>query len=517
MKKNRIFAVVPLIAFLIAAVSCEKQVILSDSGAVLEKGSLDDKVSIYFNTDAAVGKTVELTLDAGEGSRRIGFNVRSSQPLPLSQKITFAVDNELLQDYPSETEYNELPCEFYAFDGGSVTEIRTGKSETGKGLTVYSVSPLGNALAPGRYLLPVRISASLSEIKEPVAYIDVTVRHPYTDPDGVKLYDRDDCITVFYINTSVFDPRLALDHVYYKNDRETKETEILGYGNIIVLRSTLVDYNASTGKVSVKPSNDMRHVIDHYGEIVRPVQESGRKVCLCIEGGGRGIGFCNFTDEQIADFVNQVKLLVETYGFDGVNLWDRNSGYGRPGTPEMNTMSYPKFIKALREALGQDRLITLSDFKEPTEYFNDTEATGGIKVGEYIDYAWSGYVDGYEAIQIVDPWHQGEPCVSSKYPRQPIAGLAPEKYGCIHCTWYTSTNFARVDLVREWVKSGFRNSGISVYYDIRSTLQDEFETVTSNQPTYLLDVLYPMSNFSKTPRLDNPNSPTGYGKWLKEW
>lgn len=119
----------------------------------------------------------------------------------------------------------------------------------------------------------------------------------------------------------------------------------------------------------------------------------------------KGLGFCNLTDAQIEDFAAQVKTVIEQYELDGVNLWDRNSGYGKEGMPAVNTTSYPKLIKALREALGTEKLLTVTVYEEPTATFWDTEATGGIAVGDYIDYAWSGYNSNSEAPQLLDPWH----------------------------------------------------------------------------------------------------------------
>ncbi|MEG2062006.1 MAG: glycosyl hydrolase family 18, partial [Alistipes sp.] len=122
---------------------------------------------------------------------------------------------------------------------------------------------------------------------------------------------------------------------------------------------------------------------------------------------GQGLGFCNMNDAQIADFVTQVKIVVNKYNLDGINLWDRNSGYGKEGMAAVNTTSYPKLIVALRAALGNERLLTVTDHEAPTESFWDTAATGGIEVGQYIDYAWSGYNDENEPQQIIDPYHQG--------------------------------------------------------------------------------------------------------------
>lgn len=98
------------------------------------------------------------------------------------------------------------------------------------------------------------------------------------------------------------------------------------------------------------------------------MKDKGRKICVCIEGAGKGIGFCNMTDAQIADFVSQVKSFVETYDLDGINLWDRGTGYGKEGMPAMNTTSYPKLIKVMREAMP-DKMLTVVDYEEPTEYF----------------------------------------------------------------------------------------------------------------------------------------------------
>ena len=146
----------------------------------------------------------------------------------------------------------------------------------------------------------------------------------------------------------------------------------------------------------------------------------------------------------------------------------------------------------------------------------------GIEVGKYLDYAWAGYVNGDEPIQIIDPYHQGEEYVSTKYPRKPIAGLSPKRYGPIHTTWYELAK-SGYDDVAEWVKQGFRQSNISVYYDIRSNLQDKYEG-----QIYTPDVLLTYLDETALSEGTGPNvylfdienfdtSGSGYGKWLKDW
>ena len=180
----------------------------------------------------------------------------------------------------------------------------------------------------------------------------------------------------------------------------------------------------------------------------------------------------------------------------------------------MNTTSYPKLIKKLREELGPYKLITVADYAAPTEYFWDMDAMGGIEVGPYLDYAWSGYVNGDEPIQIIDPYHQGSEFVSTKYPRKPIAGLSPKRYGCVHTTWY-KIDKSGYESVTEWVVDGLKQNNISVYYDIRSNLQDQFEGHIYT-PQELLDALdYPSSYMFEFNNFRTGGS--GYGKWIKKW
>ena len=468
-----------------------------------------------------------LTFTYGEsGSVSKDVYIRSNKPVESSFTVDlFSAGEEFVKEYSETvgTEYELLPAAFYRFASGDYIDMSRGAEESPVNrLTVYAENALGNVLEPGRYLLPIEAASFTQELEDSLILVDVTVREKFEDPDGFELYAGDDMFTVFYLNTSVYDPRLAYDMIL--SDYSDESAPYYGLGNIVNLRTSSVGYDENTGKVSVVPSADMRYILEHWTERVLPVQETGRKVCLCIEGGGQGIGFCNFTDSQIEDFVSSVKRLVDTYGIDGINLWDRNTGYDRAvenGFHTMNTTSYPKLIRALRESLGPDRLLTVVDYEEPTEYFWDTDATGGVEIGQYIDYAWSGYCSENEPVQIVDPWHQGQEPVSELHPRKPIAGLLPERYGCIQATWYTGGQVMRSSIT-EWVKAGLNQSGITVYYDIRSIIQDRYESGLNN-PGYILSAWFDNPRLQiKVSRLANfqgPHNPSGtkYNKWTKDW
>lgn len=80
-------------------------------------------------------------------------------------------------------------------------------------------------------------------------------------------------------------------------------------------------------------------------------------------------------------------------------------------------------------------MLTLTVYEEPTATFWNTEATGGIAVGDYIDYAWSGYNSESEAPQLLDPWHPEQEYVSaytqSRLPTCPRSGTVASTFPSI--------------------------------------------------------------------------------------
>lgn len=470
------------------------------------------------------GRSIVKTLTLGESAASFesAFYLRSNLPFEQSGTVWLNFAGEdFVREYSqaTKTEYKLLPAAFYKFKLGNSIEVSIGTVETERNvLTVSTKDMFGNFLAPGRYLLPVSgDAAGVCPLGDEPLLIDLTVREPYTDPDGYELYKGKDMMTVFYVNTSMFDPRLANDMVIETGWES--DSPKYGIGNIVNLRVASVSLDETSGRVSALPSNDLRFILEHYTERVLPVQESGRKVCICIESGGKGAGFCNFTDEQIADFTASVKRMVDKYGLDGINLWDRGTGYDKEDSPEMNTTSYPKLIRALRQALGNQKILTVVDYREPTAYFDDIQKTGGIAVGDYIDYAWHGYNNPNEFLQVVDPWAEDKPYHSKKYRGTKIAGLDHTRYGCIHWAPRKSEEgFANEP--KKWCKDNTQNA-LFVFYDIESIIQHGGGDGAAFFPGTLIRLAYNSRYSQDMKRLSNmigtDNNQTQYGKWQKNW
>lgn len=506
------------------AVSCDQVDPVS-----LSRGNLPDETAMVTSTvtlrsSKTSRTTIPVIITTGEGHVTEGLLAAMPNPSRLEQTIMVSAEPSLVEVYNAKhkTDFQEFPAPFFSFGDESTLKIPTGKTSSDIiRLNLCSKNALGNKLEPGKYLLPISAAVSGASMGKNTLYYEITVREPFK---GVAELTEAPAFFVFYLNTTQYDPRLVTDYYLMGSSKDDWYKAI---GSIVNLRRSTVAYDTATGRALLKLAPDLRYVLDHWTTRVRPVQESGRKVCLCIEGGGQGIGFCNMTDSQIEDFVEQVRLLMSQYSFDGINLWDRNSGYGKEGMPPMNTTSYPKLIKALRELLGKDKLLTLTDYEEPTEYFWDTAATGGIKVGEYLDYAWSGYCDEKEAYQIVDPYHQGEAGVSTLHPRKPISGLDSERYGCLNVPWRRQTVQDEAEFLaweeafingRKWYNANLNGNNIVVYEDIRTSLQDAYETSWDFMFIEIMSLISDSAYYQldKT-QLSNWGTHLGYGKWLKDW
>ena len=505
-------------------------------------GKLPDKepletVSGMLRSGNSSEKTIDVLLTEGsDGFVMRNFYFQQTKPASDGFSLDAWVDATLLDDYNAAdgVERTLLPEANYEFPDGKVLDL----SSEAQRSALKRVKFTAAGLAAGEYVLPLTVAGQDAPDANKTLYYNVSVRQPYTDE--YALHDGHDLFFVFYINTNDFQPLLAQDYIMRK--KLARGTTVAWYdavGNIINLRTVMLDYDAATGRALLNLGNDMRYVLDHAVKYIRPLQEHGSKVCISIEGSGKGLGFCNLTDGQIVDFVAQVKTVVEEFGIDGINLWDRGSEYGKEGMPAMNTASYPKLIKALREALGGEKLLTVTVYEEPTSTFWDTQATGGIAVGDYIDYAWSGYNRESEAPQVLDPWHP-ELAYVSDYTQKPIANLPKERYGCINFPIYSTSSMEIGTAINQilytdmldWVPN-YKPNNIIVFNDLHTNLQDNYETywdtmfaqcctVMDSENKYLLGSRNGYSYLFDNNRLGTlPNEAGewigGYGKWKKDW
>lgn len=340
--------------------ACETDTVEQNGGKLPDKEAIESTYGM-LRSNASTGNTVEMLLTAGTGFVTRDFYYQQTKPAADGTTLTLRIDESLVEGFNATNgvECQLLPTANCEFPDGQTLELAADGQRTASKRVRISVE----GLTAGEYLLPVTVAAEGSADDSQTLYYTLTVRDP--QPGDYELHDGSDLFFVFYINTDQYQPLLVQDYLLEKKLARGSTVAWYGtVGNIINLRTVSIKYDETSGRAMLDLGSDMTYVLGHASKYIWPLQESGRKVCLSLEGGGTGLGFCNLTDEQIADFVAQVKAVVETYNLDGINLWDRNAGYGKEGMPETNTTSYPKLVKAMREAIGSDKLLTLTVYEE---------------------------------------------------------------------------------------------------------------------------------------------------------
>lgn len=413
----------------------DEEAMTTVTGVLRSSKSLRDRVPVHLTEG-----------DEDVESDKIYYKL--TQAAPQAMTLTAAPDLTLVEVYniANGTNLTPLPAANIRLSNNGKIAVPAGARMSDKiELTIES-----KGLEPGIYLMPVVVDATENGTGKQVLYYGITVRefdeNIYQDGDDLHNIELDtEWTTVFYLNTGEVQAHYADYVAWEKQDMNTFESVYrASLGNIVNLRIAQVGYDPDSKRALFSLTSDLRYTVEHADKYIRQMQDKGRKVCVCIEGGGSGLGFCNMTDAQIADFAEQVRIFITTYRLDGVNLWDRGSGYGKEGMPAVNTASYPKLIRALRAALP-DKMLTVVDYEEPTESFYDTNLTDGIAVGELIDYAWHGYVSENEPIRFINPYNQFT-SYEQVYSRKPFAGLEESRYGNVNVPYYSTRSDLYIDM-----------------------------------------------------------------------
>ena len=413
----------------------DEEAMTTVTGVLRSSKSLRDRVPVHLTEG-----------DEDVVSDKIYYKL--TQAAPQAMTLTAAPDLTLVEVYniANGTNLTPLPAANIRLSNNGKIAVPAGARMSDKiELTIES-----KGLEPGIYLMPVVVDATENGTGKQVLYYGITVRefdeNIYQEGNNLHNIELDtEWTTVFYLNTSEVQAHYADYVAWEKQDMNTFESVYrASLGNIVNLRIAQVGYDPDSKRALFSLTSDLRYTVEHADKYIRQMQDKGRKVCVCIEGGGSGLGFCNMTDAQIADFAEQVRIFITTYRLDGVNLWDRGSGYGKEGMPAVNTTSYPKLIKALHEAMP-DKMLTVVDYEEPTESFYDTSLTGGIAVGELIDYAWHGYVSENEPIRFINPYNQFT-SYEQVYSRKPFAGLEESRYGNVNVPYYSTRSDLYIDM-----------------------------------------------------------------------
>lgn len=471
---NNSFKYFALSLLLVAITGCTAEDI-TQSGGTLPDETPMNSVGGILRSERTLSNIIDIDLyeEDEESTEYINYTLTKPATSAVTLKATV---NETLADAYNEKyslETKTFPAANVSFANSGTLTIAAGKQASAPIKATISIEGLEVGTL---YLLALSIEKAAANVEaqaeRQALYYRIYIEKIATtiEPDFEVTEDIPEILpnltSVFYVNTETYQPYIANAFGINATPPRPQPRKMYSLGNIINLKRATINYEATSQRVTIELGTDLAYVLEHSNKYLRPIQVHNRKICICIENGGQGIGFCNMNATQITDFVRQVKAVVERYDLDGINLWDEDGKYGKAGMPEMNTTSYPMLIKKLHEALP-GKLLTLVDKGNATEYFHDANKCGGIEVGSYIDYAWHGYVSPKEILQVINPNLEGSPQTYSKYTRKPIAGLNEENYGSVNVPCYNDHDGEIRDpsseIIAKWKTAGNKKSNILVY------------------------------------------------------
>lgn len=519
MKNKSIISILFLLLIAVVGMTgCTEDSIMMDAGKLPDEIAMGTIGSTLRSNSSFSGKAViELTNNSEEEVVVDEIYYMLSRPAEREVKVTVKLESEMSMEFEEEIKADNAKIEAFnesmavwrrknllksavfpaenVVTGEGILIVPTGKEKSSSIKLTLSTHDLPTDYNAYELLFTVEQTDADGETKKQYLRYRIDVRQKageMTSTNGYPATLDTRFLSVFYLNTSTYQPILADIFLYERINQKTYETEAYSIGNIVNLRIATVGYNKESGRALLTLNNDLRYVLENANTYIRPLQDHERKVCLCIEGGGKGLGFCNMSDAQIANFTQQVKDVVELYQLDGINLWDRGSEYGKAGMPLVNTTSYPKLIKSLHDAMP-GKMLTLVDEDEPTAAFYDPNLCNNIVVGKYIDYAWHGYVNEIEEVQIIEPWETDHRY--SDYTHKPIAGLTAERYGSVNVPLYPKSAGKIVDAsikkVILWKKDGNRKKNNIIVFgsDMISDEQNQYEYGMVNRYLSFINVI----------------------------
>lgn len=218
--------------------------------------------------------------------------------------------------------------------------------------------------------------------------------------------------------------------------------------DMAVIFAANINYDGTTAYLHL--NDRVTWTLENAATQIRPVQAKGTKVLLSVLGNHQGAGIANFADYADADaFAAQLEQVVDTYGLDGIDFDDEWSKYGENGTGQPNAWSFVYLVHALRNRLGDDKLITFYNIgpaAAATQYKH-------MYAGDYLDFAWNPYYGSWRP-----------PSVAHMDRNQFGAGAVD----------LSQTSQARAqELAQRTVAEGY---GVLVTYNLTATNQEDYLT-----------------------------------------
>jgi len=161
--------------------------------------------------------------------------------------------------------------------------------------------------------------------------------------------------------------------------------------DIGIIFAANINYDTTADTAQLYFNTQVTNVLNNAATQIKPLQNQGIKVELCILGNHQGAGICNFPTQSAAQhFAVLLANAVNQYGLDGIDFDDEYADYGTNGTGQPNASSFVYLVTALRN-LMPTKIISF--------YFYGPAASrlsyNGVTVGSQVNYSWNAIYGTY--------------------------------------------------------------------------------------------------------------------------
>ena len=329
----------------------------------------------YSNIEFRDNTTTQLVVNGGGAS---------------NATVTFSYDAAVLDQYNAAngTAFKALPQNMVNFANGGAVAITSGSN---KAAIDYTLTSDGSLDHNETYVLPLKVQISGgSQLGSTDMTKIIFVRDMTNLPDPTKYvvdFITGETVpgTKMFATLEINDTNpLCLTSYTLKNSGKS-------LFDAVVLFSSNINYNETTGKVYIHNNENIQAVLSNYDKYIKPLKDRGMKVYLSILGNWDCAGISYLTDETARYFAKEVKAMCDAYNLDGV-FWDDE--YSQISEPVL-----PGFVIPADSYERASRLIyevwKVQPHRENIAYnFSSTYQLyeiDGVQPGEYCKYAFHNY------------------------------------------------------------------------------------------------------------------------------
>ncbi len=331
--------------------------------------SVDRTIASLRNADTPVlFHTVELFAgeDPGAGGARIECSLSRVAERTVEMRVEYDADYVAEYNRLNQTSYEACPVDAFAIQDGGVVLIAPGDTEAHPLRVDFDRLKLAENTV---YMLPLRLAGL---------------------PDGIDLSTTENLYTFLVVNRG---DRPSTDKgtgirtiAYFGNDTnplQANEYTMRDSGkqfyDIVCLFAANIIWDDAKKQSALSFNPWIQRMLDNADRYLRPLQERGTKVTLCLL-----TGVSNLSDAGAKLMAREVKAVVDAYGLDGVEFDDEynNQHNYDPESPGIQNNNWARFVYECKRIMP-DKLIGVYDYGSTGSFSTPID---GVPARAYISY-----------------------------------------------------------------------------------------------------------------------------------